>query len=169
MLDPRRDGQLRPSELIARLGLRSDAVVADIGAGPGYFTLPLAATVPDGRVIATDVEPRFLELAVARARARGLRNIVVQPAPRDRPGLEAGSIDLAFLCQVDQSLGDRAAYLRALVPSLRPGGRIALVNTVAHRAADLAAADAAALRVVDEWQPSPSFFLLLLTPRREAP
>ena len=57
MLDPLREQTLHPTELVARLKLRSDAVVADVGAGPGFLTVPLARAVPRGSVIAPDLLP----------------------------------------------------------------------------------------------------------------
>jgi len=73
-------------------------------------------------------------------------------------------VDVALLCQVDQYLPDRVAYFRKLLPSLRPRGRLVLVNYLEFRAADLAAAHTLGLKVIDEWQPSPGFFMMVLTP-----
>jgi len=118
--------------------------------------------VPRGRVIATDVRGDYLATAARRARAAGLSNVETRVVPRDRPALDVASIDLAFVCQVDQYLPDRVAYLRELKRALKPGGRVALVNYARFRDADLAAARAASLRVADEWAPSPPFFVLVL-------
>ncbi len=166
MLDPLRDEGLRPQALIARLGLPADAVVADIGAGPGFLTIPLARALPAGRVIATDLRPDYLAVLSQRASAAGLRNVTTRVAAPDRPGLDPAAVDEALLCQVDHHLPDRAAYLGALRPALRPGGRVAVLNYRRHRDAVLAAARAAAFDVLDEWAPSPAFFLLVLTPER---
>jgi ubiquinone/menaquinone biosynthesis C-methylase UbiE len=164
MLDPLRAAGLRPAELVARLHLRPRDVVADLGAGPGFLTLPLARAVPRGRVIATDVRPEYLLVAARRAKEAGIANLETLAVPADSPSLPPGSVDLALLCQVDQYLPDRARYLAALRPALRPGGRVAIVNYARYREADRAAARAAGLRVVDEWQPTPPFFLLVLAP-----
>src|SRR5262249_9182527 len=75
MLDRLGAQGLRPDELIARLKLKPHAMVADVGAGPGFFTLPLAAAVPGGRVIATDVRDEYLAAAAERAHGAGLANI----------------------------------------------------------------------------------------------
>jgi ubiquinone/menaquinone biosynthesis C-methylase UbiE len=163
MLDPLREQALHPRELIARLQLAPTAVIADVGAGPGFLTLPLAAAVPRGRVIATDVRAEYLATLARRARAAGVANVETRVVPADRPALDAASIDLALLCQVDQYLPDRVAYLRELKRALKPHGRVVLVNYARFRDADLAAARAASLRVVDEWAPSPPFFVLTLS------
>jgi ubiquinone/menaquinone biosynthesis C-methylase UbiE len=162
LLDPRRDRWLQPDRLLARVGIRRDATVADIGAGAGYFTLRLGAQVPDGHVIATDIEPRLLAITEQRARSAGLANITTRLASRDSPGLEPQSIDVIWMCQVDHLIADRATYFRALARTLRPGGRLAVINESERRDAVVAAAASASLRVVDQWNPSPLYFLLVL-------
>jgi SAM-dependent methyltransferase len=164
MLDPMRLEALSPEALVRQLELQPSDVVADIGAGPGFLTLPLARAVPRGRVIATDVRADYLAVARARAEAAGLTNVSVRTVPPDSPGLEPRSVDLALLCQVDHALADRAEYFQRLVQTLRPAGRIALVNYARYRAADEAAARAAGLAIAKTFAPSPPFFLLLLTP-----
>jgi SAM-dependent methyltransferase len=162
MLDPIREQALRPQALLARLRLAPTAVVADIGAGPGFLTLPLARAVPRGRVVATDVRADYLAVLLARAKQAGATNVRTRVVTPERPGLEARSVDVALLCQVDHQLADRAAYFAALVPALRVGGRIVLVNYARYRDADLEAARRAGRRVGDEWAPSPPVFALVL-------
>lgn len=164
MLDPAREARLRPAVLVEHLGLRPDAVVADIGAGPGLLTLPLARAVPQGRVIATDINPVYLRVLERRAQAAGLRQVETRRVTPDASGLDPGSVDLALLCQVDHVLRDRVGYLRQLVRALRPGGRIVIIHHTAHRPGAEALARAAGLTVVDAWAPSDDFFLLALEP-----
>ena len=163
MLDPIRVEALHPSELVARLGLRPDATISDIGAGPGFLTLLLAQAVPRGHVIATDVRPAYLAVLTKRAAQAGLRNVKTRLVSSDAPGLEPHSVDLAILCQVDHYLRDRGRYLAALAETLRPRGRIVLVNYARYRAADLEAARSASLRVIEGWNPSPPFFAMVLS------
>jgi ubiquinone/menaquinone biosynthesis C-methylase UbiE len=165
MLDPLREQTLHPSELVARLKLRPDDVIADVGAGPGFLTIPIARAVPSGSVIATDIRADYLEVAAQRAAAAKLRNVRTQVVAADHPGLDARSVDLIILCQVDHYLGDREAYFGELLTALRPGGRIALVNYRRNRDAALTAARRVGLRIVDEWRPSPPFFAVILQPR----
>jgi trans-aconitate methyltransferase len=160
MLDPLREKILRPAELIARWQLPPDAAIADIGAGPGFFAEHLSRAVPKGRVVATDIRADYLD----HIAARHLPNVRTRLTTRDDPQLEPRSLDVILLCQVDQFLPDRASYFSKLVPALRPSGRIVLVNFVRYRAADLDAARRLSLHVVDEWQPSPGFFMLVLAP-----
>ena len=165
MLDPIRLEALALPKLIERLQLRSSFVVADIGAGPGFLTLPIAHAVKDGMVIATDVRADYLAVLEQRAQAENLSNVKTRVVRPDDPGLEPSSVDLAILCQVDHALVDRTAYFRALIPALRPGGRIVLINFARYKDADLEAAKGASLEVVDAWDPSPPFFSLFLAPK----
>jgi ubiquinone/menaquinone biosynthesis C-methylase UbiE len=167
MLDSLRVEALHPADLVARLRLQPDAIVADVGAGPGFLTLPLAQAVPRGKVIATDVRADYLVVAARRAVQAGRGNVKTLVVAPEAPGLEPHSVDVAILCQVDHYLRDRVRYLTALVQAMRPGGRIVLVNYARHRDANLAAAHAAFLRVVDEWNPSPPFFAVILVPDAE--
>jgi trans-aconitate methyltransferase len=160
MLDPLREKVLRPAEVIARWKLPVDAVVADVGAGPGFFAAHLSRAVPKGRVIATDIRRDYLD----HIDARRLPNVSTKLAAVDDPSLPPRSVDVALLCQVDQYLRDRADYFARLKKALRPGGRIVLVNYAEFRGPDLAAAARAGLHTVDEWQPSVGFFMLAVAP-----
>ena len=160
MLSPVRARQLPPDRLLAALGLRGDETVADVGAGPGYLTLPLAQALPRGRVIATDINASYL--AALTRRAAGVRNIETVVVAKDDPGLAPGSVDLALVVQVDHYLGDRADYFRKLRGALRPNGRIALVNFDRYRAPDLAAAQASGLAVSSSGDAGPGLFLVIL-------
>jgi SAM-dependent methyltransferase len=162
LLDPAREKMMHPEAIIARLALPADARVADIGAGPGFLTLPLARAVPRGSVVATDVRADYLELLRLRAAVAGLSSsITTRLAPPDDPDLADGEVDLAVLCQVDHYLRDRVAYFRKLAHGVRPGGRIALINYERFRQVALAAADRVDLRTVDDWQIAPGFFALV--------
>lgn len=162
MLDPLREQALRPREVIARLRLAPNAVVADVGAGPGFWSVPLAKAVPNGSVLALDVRADYLAVAVARARQAGVANLRTRVIPPGDAQLGRRSVDLVLLAQVDQYLEDRASYFASLASALRPGGRLVIINYERFRSPDVAAAQSAKLRVVDEWQPSPPFFVLVL-------
>jgi len=161
LLSPARWRALDPPQLVARLGLHPTDVVADVGAGPGLFTLPLARAVPRGRVIATDVRADFLDETARRAAAARLGNVETRVVAPDRPGLRPRSIDLAWLCQVDAFLPDRVAYLRALALALRPRGRIVIVNFRRDHDAARRALVAAGLRIIDDAPLGDLYFVLV--------
>jgi SAM-dependent methyltransferase len=126
---PARDAWQRPDEVVAALGLGLGQVVADIGAGTGYFSRRLARAVgPEGRVFAVDIEPGLLDYLAWRSATEDLGNIVpVLASPAD-PGLAEGCCDLAFLCNTYYLIVDRPAYLRHLASRLRPGGGLVIVD-----------------------------------------
>ncbi len=169
MLDPLRLQAIPPEPLLARLGIHPNDVVADIGAGPGFLTLPLARLVPHGRVIATDIRADYLQILKRRARAAHVDSITTITVATDHPGLPANSTDLAILSQVDHYLPNRARFLGELTNALRRGGRIAIVNFERHHPAVIVATRAASLELVDEWAPSPGFFAAVFRPSRRQP
>jgi SAM-dependent methyltransferase len=125
--DPQRDAWQRPDAVISALALAPDAVVADLGAGTGYFAMRLARAVPRGRVFAIDVEPDMVRHLGERATREGLGNITALRNSTDDPGLPE-RVDLVFLCDVAHHLADRTAFFTAVVPRLRPGGRVVIVD-----------------------------------------
>ena len=130
------------------LGLRAGDRVADIGAGNGRLTFPIAEVVgPSGRVTATDVDPAALMRLIVGARGK---NVEVRAVAPETPGLEAGAYDCVVMSQVDHLLDDRVAYLKAVKAALAPGGRIAVFNRAHHRAALETAAEAAGLRTTQK-------------------
>lgn len=126
--DPARDAWQRPDDVIAALGLAPSMVVADVGAGTGYFTVRLARAVPKGRVIATDIEPDMVRYLAERARKEGLGNVRAVQATADEPQLEPASVDRILVVDVWHHIADRVRYARGLARALRPGGQVAVVD-----------------------------------------
>jgi len=125
--DPERDAWQKPHEVIQALALQPDARVADLGAGTGYFSARLANMLPQGRVYAVDIEPDMVRYLDARAKREQLRNLTAVAGAPDDPRLPE-KVDLILLVDVYHHVEDRARYFRKLRASLRPGGRIAIVD-----------------------------------------
>lgn len=125
--DPRRDAWQKPHEVITALALAPDAVVADIGAGTGYFAVRLAHFVPRGRVYGADTEPRMVAYLGERAKKAGLGNLVAVAVKGDDAQLPE-KVDLALLVDVYHHIDDRGAYFRKLRENLKPGGRVAIID-----------------------------------------
>ncbi len=118
-----------PEAVIAGLGLRPGMVVADVGAGPGFFTLPLAeATGPAGKVLAVDVEAAMLERLQERAAAAGLHNIETVLSAEDSLPLSASTVDAALMVNVLHEMEGRATLLRQILAALRQGAPLAVVE-----------------------------------------
>jgi cyclopropane fatty-acyl-phospholipid synthase-like methyltransferase len=126
--NPARDAWQQPDRVLAVLELGAGMTVADIGAGTGYFAVRLARAVPDGQVIATDIEPDMIRYMTERAAREGLGNLRAALTPPDDPELPAAGVDRILVVDVWHHLGDRAAYARRLAAALRPGGKLAVVD-----------------------------------------
>ncbi len=125
--DPERDAWQKPSEVIDALNLAPDAVIADIGAGTGYFAVRLASRVPGGRVYGVDLESDMVRYLAERARREGLANVVAVQGTADDPRLPE-KVDLVLMVDVFHHIGERERYFRNLRDSLEPGGRIAIID-----------------------------------------
>jgi len=109
--------------LVALVEEAAPAVVLDVGAGTGYFALPIAEALPRTRVIGLDVEPRMLAVIAERAAERGLtERVQTLEAPSDRLPLADGAADLALMVALYHELGDRPAYLAEVRRVLRDDG-----------------------------------------------
>ncbi|MGI5863083.1 MAG: class I SAM-dependent methyltransferase [Myxococcales bacterium] len=117
----------RPDEVIAALGLKGDELVADIGAGSGYFSFRFAKALPRGRVVAVDVEPEMVRHIHHRALSEGVSNLEAVVSKPDEPSSPPGA-DLVFICDVLHHVPDRAAWLGKLAAGMKSGARLALVE-----------------------------------------
>jgi SAM-dependent methyltransferase len=125
--DPARDAWQKPDEVIRALALPPDAVVADIGAGTGYFAVRLARAVPRGRVYGVDLERDMVTYLAERARREGLPNVTAVEATPADPRLP-GPVDLVLMVDTYHHVDARPAYFRGLQRSLRPGARVAIID-----------------------------------------
>lgn len=120
---------LPPAEVILALGLEAGESVADIGAGTGYFTLPMANAVgSSGRVYAVDAQPQMLELLRQKLDPAANSNIELVQAEADSTQLPASSCDLVYLANVWHEFDDRPAVLREARRVLKDSGRIAILD-----------------------------------------
>ena len=130
---PERERQERTDLLIAGLSLSEDFVVADIGAGTGYFTFPVAARVPKGMVFAVDIQPEMLALMEQRKARENVSNVKTVLGEADDPKLPDGEIDLAFIVDAYHEFSFPREMGEHLKASLKPGGQLVLVE---YRAED---------------------------------
>ncbi len=125
--DPKRDAWQKPHEVIQALALKPDAVIADIGSGTGYFSVRFARMVPKGRVYGVDTEPDMVRYLAARAKRESLTNITSVAGAPDDPRLPEKA-DLILMVDVYHHIENRERYFRRLRDSLKPGGRIAVID-----------------------------------------
>lgn len=117
----------RPDAVVEALGLTETETVADLGAGSGYFTFRLAKAVPQGTVVAIDIEPEMIRHIHHRAMTEGVSNIEVVIAQPDDPRVPEG-VGLVFVCDVLHHVQDRPGWLSRLAAELRSGTRLVLIE-----------------------------------------
>jgi SAM-dependent methyltransferase len=124
---PDRAAWQKPDAVVAALGLTGKETVVDVGAGSGYFSFRLARAVPEGKVIALDVDPEMIRHIHHKAMTEDVRNVQVAFAKPDDPGVPADA-DLVFMCDVLHHIQDRPAWLAKLAAQMHKGARLALVE-----------------------------------------
>ena len=126
---PEREAEEAPSKAIVALDIAPGSVVADVGAGSGYYTVRLAQVVgPRGRVVATDLQPGMLDLIRAKVERQGLTNVTLVQGRPDDPNLPAAIFDLIVLVDVYHELASPQIFVRKLREALKPGGRLVLIE-----------------------------------------
>ncbi len=130
---PEREREERTDLVVENMALEPDDVVADIGAGTGYFSLRIAAAVPDGQVIAVDIQPEMLAIVETRAASEGLRNVAARRGEIDDPKLDPASVDAALIVDAYHEFSHPREMMTGLLAALKPGGRLYLLE---YRAED---------------------------------
>jgi cyclopropane fatty-acyl-phospholipid synthase-like methyltransferase len=125
--DPARDAWQKPDEVISALGLSKGMKIADIGAGTGYFSVRLARTPEAPIVHAADIEPAMIAYMKARAEREGLPNVHPILAATDSANLPE-PVDLVLVVDTYHHIGDRVAYFRRLLDSMRPNARLVIID-----------------------------------------
>ena len=129
---PERVAGLKTAEVIEKLRLKPGDVVADLGAGAGVFSWPLARTVAPATVYAVEVDQNYIPHLEKRAKEQQLSNVTAVLGKYEDPLLPA-KIDLAFFHDVLHHVDKRDAYLKKVASYLKPGGRIAVIELDADR------------------------------------
>src|SRR5215469_1589084 len=118
---PQRVETQKIDQVLARLALKPGMVVADIGAGSGLFSRPLAKAVrPGGKVYAVDIQQDLLNYIDNRDKDENIRNVQTVLGQFDDPKLPASNVDLAFINDVLHHIQRRAAYLKTLGGYIKP-------------------------------------------------
>jgi ubiquinone/menaquinone biosynthesis C-methylase UbiE len=126
---PERDAQERPEIVIDALDLHQGEVVADLGAGSGYFTFRIARKIgASGKVLAVDLQDEMLETIRQRAHAQGISNVEEVKGSETDPRLGVNDVDLVLMVDVYHELSYPFEMMTAVREALRPGGRVAFVE-----------------------------------------
>jgi ubiquinone/menaquinone biosynthesis C-methylase UbiE len=131
---PARVEALKVDEIVGHLGLKSGDVVADLGAGTGVFSVPIARIVgPTGKVYAVEVDQALVDYIAKKVKAQQIANVQTVLGRFADPALPASDVDLAFIHDVLHHIESRAEYLKQVARYLKPGGRIAIVEPDAQK------------------------------------
>jgi ubiquinone/menaquinone biosynthesis C-methylase UbiE len=126
---PERENEEAPSKAIDLLELKPGMVVADIGAGSGYYSSRIAKQVgPAGHVYATDIQPGMIAILERRIKSEALTNVTAILGGMDDPKLPANAIDLAIMVDVYHELQEPQLFLQRLKAAFKPNGRLVLLE-----------------------------------------
>jgi SAM-dependent methyltransferase len=121
----------QPDQIMDKLNIADASWVADVGAGSGWFTIRLSQAVgPQGKVFAEDVQQVMLTAIDRRVRREGLKNVVITLGNENSTRLPRRVLDAVLAVDVysEVAADKRVAFLRDLADSLKPQGRIGIVN-----------------------------------------
>lgn len=126
---PEREKEEQPAKLLPLLKLKEGEVVADIGAGSGYYTFKLAQLVgATGKVYAVDIQPEMLALIRKKMKAAKVENVIPHMGKVSDPRLPAGAIDLILMVDVYHEFSHPFEMTDAMIKALKPGGRLVFVE-----------------------------------------
>ncbi|HUY78811.1 MAG TPA: methyltransferase domain-containing protein [Ktedonobacterales bacterium] len=181
LLSEERQTAIQPETLLRDLGLTSGDTLADIGCGPGFFTIPAAQIVgPEGLVMAADIQGEMLTAVRSRAAEMDLHNVHVVKTSETEIPIRPGSCDMALLAFTLHEIDNHAIFLHRAARTLKPSGRLVVMEwekreqesgpPYADRLAPedlLADAQAAGLRLADRRSVGDDDYLCVFT-RAEA-
>lgn len=125
---PSRKADEKPQELINALNLKPTDVVADIGAGTGYFSFPMAQKLSAGKVLAVDIQPEMLEMIKFLKQENHITNVEPILGSVTNPNLPANKVDLALMVDAYHEFSHPYEMMQGIVNALKPGGKVVLVE-----------------------------------------
>lgn len=123
-----REIEEQPTKLVNALNLKPTDVVADIGAGTGYFSFRIAQKVPLGKVLAVDIQPEMLDMIEFLKKENQITNVEPVLASISDPNLPLNSVDLALMVDAYHEFSHPYEVMKGVVKGLKPGGRVVLVE-----------------------------------------
>jgi ubiquinone/menaquinone biosynthesis C-methylase UbiE len=125
---PDRDAWQRPDQIMDAMQIGETSIVADLGAGGGWFTVRLARRVPNGRVYAEDIQPQMIEAIERRVQREGIRNVTTVLGTPTDPKIPVGSLDAVLIVDAYHEVEQPITLLGNVAKSLKPTGTIGIVN-----------------------------------------
>lgn len=125
---PERVEEERPDQVVEQMNLKPTDVVADVGAGTGYFSFRIAPLVKQGKVFAVDLQPEMLAIIERRKKERKTENVVAVQGAETDVKLPDGSVDVALMVDVYHEFAYPYEMMRSVVKALKPGGRVVQIE-----------------------------------------
>lgn len=123
-----REGEEKPSLVIENLELKPDDVVADIGAGSGYFSFLLAPLVPKGKVLAVDIQQEMLDFVEGRKKLKQVANVETLLGTVEDTRLPEGQVDVVIMVDAYHEFSHPREMMESIVKGLVPGGRVVFLE-----------------------------------------
>jgi len=123
-----------PVRIMDEIGVKEGMTVADVGAGDGYFTFPLAEKVGNsGKILASDIDNRALQVIRDKCAEKGIQNISVILGKEDDPLIAQKSVDIILMVNIIHLIENSSKYLKKLGESLKPDGKLVIVQWDAEK------------------------------------
>lgn len=123
-----REREENVSQAIENMQLKPHEVIADIGAGSGYYTFRMAEKVPEGKVLAVDLQPEMLDIMRQKIKQNKIKNVKLIQGQENKPNLPKNSIDMAMMVDVYHELSYPKEMMQEIVSALKPDGRFILLE-----------------------------------------
>ncbi|OKH23394.1 class I SAM-dependent methyltransferase [Chroogloeocystis siderophila] len=125
---PSREREEQPQKVLDALVLQPSDVVADVGAGTGYFSFRMAQRLPNGKVLAVDIQPEMLDIIEFLKKETEITNIETILGTLTNPNLPENSIDLALMVDAYHEFSHPYEVMQGITKALKLGGRVVLVE-----------------------------------------
>ncbi len=125
---PEREQEELPNLVVENMDLKPTDVVADIGAGSGYFTFRIAQKVPEGNVLGVDIQEEMLNFIRLRAEAKNLNNVKAHLGNIDDTNLSEGEVDVVLMVDAYHEFSHPREMMESIFKGLKPGGRVILLE-----------------------------------------
>jgi ubiquinone/menaquinone biosynthesis C-methylase UbiE len=125
---PNRKVEEMPEQVLSHMNLKLDEVVADVGAGTGYFTFRLSPMLPSGKVLAVEIQPEMLEIIKKRAREMQVKNVFPIPGRPTDPNLPEAGVDVVLMVDAYHEFSYPREMMEAIIKALKPDGRVVVIE-----------------------------------------
>ena len=125
---PEREREENVSQALLNMNLKPDEHIADIGAGSGYYTFRIARSVPEGKVLAVDIQPEMLDIMRQKIKKNHVENVELVKGEETSPNLAENSVDMVLMVDVYHELSHPKEMMQEIVTALKPDGRFILLE-----------------------------------------